>query len=269
MDANVIEIAIALGSLVGLIMGLTGAGGSIFAVPILMLGLHLRVLQAVPIALMAVMLAACVAAIIGLRQGIVRYKAASVLAISGLLVAPAGVWLAHHAGNRGLAIIFALILSYVAIRMLLKTNENAINGKSCDAKQQPCKINPTIGKISWNAPCARAMLLSGALTGLFSGLLGVGGGFVIVPALRRYTDFDMRTTVATSLTAVAIISLVSAMVYGFKGAIDWQIARPFVLGAVIGMMLGKLMASHISGLRIQQGFAVLALLVAFRMIFQA
>ncbi len=269
MVANPIEIATALGVVIGLVMALTGAGGSIIAIPLLMFFLHLELLQAAPVGLIAVMLAASMAAIMGLLQGIVRYKAATVLAISGLLTAPIGVWIGHHVGNQWLQVLFAFVLAYVASRMWLQAQKQIRQPAMCVSDSQPCKINQSAGKLSWNKPCARAMLFSGSLTGLFSGLLGVGGGFVIVPALRRYTNFDMKAIVATSLAAVAMISLVSVLAYEYKDAVDWSVARPFALGAAIGLVAGKWLSTKLSGPRIQQGFALTAWLVAVGLIVKA
>jgi uncharacterized protein len=89
-------IGILLGSLVGALLGLTGAGGGVLAVPALMLGLGLSMTDAVPVALIAVGGAAWLGGLAGLRQGLVRYKAALLMAVLGTVCAPAGVWLAHR-----------------------------------------------------------------------------------------------------------------------------------------------------------------------------
>ena len=256
-------ISILLGVVVGGILALTGAGGAIIAVPLLVFGLHLGLLQAAPIGLLTVMLAAGMAALVGLRAGIVRYKAASLLAGCGLLTVPLGVWLAHAVSNLGLTILFSLVLIYVAISMFIKARKAIQHGAAeCMDGNQPCRVNQQIGKLSWNAPCARAMVLSGAVAGLFSGLLGVGGGFIIVPALRKFTDLDMKSIVATSLAAIALVSAAGVLVYAAKAAIEWHLALPFVLGGLFGMMAGQAAAKKLAGPRIQQAFAIVAFLIA-------
>src|SRR5690606_9482291 len=111
-------LAIILGAVVGLVMGLTGAGGGILAVPALVFGLHLTVAEAGPIGLLAVCIAAAIGAIIGLKSKIVRYRAAILIAATGIVLVPAGVWLAQQLDTRILSAIFALVLLWVAYKNL-------------------------------------------------------------------------------------------------------------------------------------------------------
>ena len=109
-------LAAGLGLAVGLTLALTGAGGGILAVPLLMFGLDWSITQAAPVALLAVGASAALGAVIGLRQGAVRYRAAVLVAITGGLVTPLGVHLAHALPTRPLTVAFAVVLLYVAIR---------------------------------------------------------------------------------------------------------------------------------------------------------
>src|SRR3546814_20032393 len=110
-------MSIAIGIVVGLILALTGAGGTIVAVPLLMFGLHLEVATAAPIALLAVCAAAGTGTILGLRDGIVRYRAAGLIALVGALITPLGVMLAHRLPAAPLALLFSPVLLSVAQRM--------------------------------------------------------------------------------------------------------------------------------------------------------
>ena len=89
-------LAALLGTLVGLVLGLTGAGGGVLAVPALMLGLGMSLTDATPVSLVAVGAAASLGAAVGLRNRQVRYRAALLMSGLGILTAPIGVWLAHH-----------------------------------------------------------------------------------------------------------------------------------------------------------------------------
>jgi uncharacterized membrane protein YfcA len=109
-------ISLALGLAVGLILALTGAGGGILAVPLLVFGTHIGMAQAGPIGLLAVGMAACLGAVLGLRAGVVRYRAAVLVAISGMVCSPAGLWLARRVDNRWLSVLFAFTLLYVAFK---------------------------------------------------------------------------------------------------------------------------------------------------------
>ncbi|MGZ8258909.1 MAG: TSUP family transporter, partial [Methylotenera sp.] len=90
LDPSIISIG--LGLFVGILLAITGAGGTILSLPLLVFSLNLSMVNAAPIVLLAVMFSASVATVIGLREGIVRYKAASLLATCGVVLAPVGVW---------------------------------------------------------------------------------------------------------------------------------------------------------------------------------
>jgi uncharacterized membrane protein YfcA len=105
-------------------------------------------------------------------------------------------------------------------------------------------------------------MFSGGTAGFLSGLLGVGGGFVIVPALKRYTDLPIQSIVATSLGVLAIISAGGTVFSAATGNLDILIAAPFAFGALGGLLMGGAFGKNISGPRLQQIFAVLTFAVA-------
>ncbi|MBC7666199.1 MAG: sulfite exporter TauE/SafE family protein, partial [Caulobacter sp.] len=107
----------ALGALVGLLLALTGAGGGILAVPLLVFALHLGVAEAAPIGLLAVGLAAAMSATLGLRDGIVRYRAAMLMGGLAMVLAPLGVVAAQRVPNAPLTLAFAAVLALSAWRM--------------------------------------------------------------------------------------------------------------------------------------------------------
>jgi uncharacterized membrane protein YfcA len=249
-----------LGLFVGLVLALTGAGGSILAIPLLVFGLNLSLNQAAPIALLAVMFASGVGAIQGFRAGIVRYKTAMLIAVFGIVFAPLGVWLAKHSPNQLLSLIFAVVLAYVAWRMWQQSTQmlQADENKPAPA----CVINPATSKLFWTALCTRRLIITGGAAGLLSGLLGVGGGFVIVPSLRKVSNFDMQTIITTSLTVIALVSATSAFTYLMSGEINWHIAVPFVISTMIGMFAFRLVSNKIPAKISQRSFAVLAIIAA-------
>lgn len=255
-------ISPALGILVGMLMGLTGAGGGILSVPLLIFFLHLTVAQAAPIALCAVALASTIGALLALKSKILRYKAAGLMAIFGLILSPLGLWLAPQIPNAPLLIIFSCTLFFVAIRLYLHTS-NELKGLSENTgKPPPCLINSAKGKLHWTLPCARALIMSGSLAGFLSGLLGVGGGFIIVPALKRYTDLPVQSIVATSLGVLAIITGGGAIFSAASGSLNLEIAIPFSLAALGGLLLGQALGKKMSGPRISQIFVLLTLVIA-------
>lgn len=254
---------IGFGLVVGSIMALTGAGGGILAIPLLVFGAHLDMAQAGPIGLLAVGLSAALGAGHGLHIGTVRYRAALLMAATGMLLSPIGVWLAHRLQNRWLAILFALVLLLVAFKTYRQAQQQQHQPVPADL---PCIRNPDSGRLIWTTRCSLALALSGAIAGLLSGLLGVGGGFVMVPALQRYSNLAMQSVVATSLTVIALISLAGVVTSVVAGHLNPDIAIPFSAGALTGMVIGRMIASRLAGPQLQKGFALLCLLVALGMV---
>lgn len=252
-----------LGAIIGAVLALTGAGGGILAVPLLVFGLGLSMVEAAPIGLLAVGLAATVAALLGLREGLVRYRAALFIAVIGIAAAPLGLMLAHRLPNTPLALVFAAVLVYACLRIWRKAAD-ALRGQGNEAHRyiEPCVLNPLQGRLRWTLPCARALALTGATSGLLSGLLGVGGGFVIIPALNRYTNLRMKSIVSTSLAVIALVSIGGVVSASLAGVMHWRIGAPFAVGAVVGLLVARPLATRIAGPRLQQMFAVAGWLAA-------
>ena len=254
----------ALGALIGLVLALTGAGGGVLAIPLLVFGLHLPVQQAAPVGLLAVGLASALGAVLTLRQGMVRYRAAALIGTAGMVVAPLGVVLAQYIPNRPLLGAFALVLILSAWRMLHKPAHWGSEQPSV-----PCHVSATDHRLTWNLPFARALAGTGLVSGLMSGLLGVGGGFVIIPALARYTDIETRSIQATSLAVIALVSFSGVTTAAVRGSMPWSVATPFALGAVAALLLGRLWAQKLNPKRLQQAFAWFTLAVALLMLARA
>ncbi|MER2511081.1 MAG: sulfite exporter TauE/SafE family protein [Nitrosomonas ureae] len=268
---EILLASILLGACTGAVLALTGAGGTIIAVPLLIFGLHFTVAESAPIALLAVCVSSTIGALIALRQGRVRYRAAGFIAITGILVAPAGIWLAQKLPNAPLTVLFALVLFYVAVNMLRQSAQpmaearDAANPQS-DSAAIPCRLEYERGRLIWGWPCVRALGYSGIATGFISGLLGVGGGFVVVPALKRATNLPMQSILATSLAVIALISAVGVASATVLGTMNWPVALPFAAGALAGMLIGRAIAGYLVPSRLQQGFSVVSIGIAVWMI---
>jgi len=252
-----------LGALVGLLLALTGAGGGILAVPLLVFALHLGLAQAAPIGLLAVGLAAAMSASLGLRDGIVRYRAALLMGGLAMALAPLGVVAAQRVPNTPLTIAFAAVLALSAWRMWQRAHRALRPPADAPAHATlPCVLDARDGRLVWTRPCAQALAFTGAFAGILSGMLGVGGGFVIVPALTRFTELSARSIVATSLAVIALASIGGVGAAAWKGAIAWDIALPFAIGSVLASLLARMIASRVAGPRLQQGFALVSMGVA-------
>ena len=118
-------LIILFGMLVGLVLGLTGAGGGILAIPALTLGLGWTLAQATPVALLAVGTAAALGALDGLRKGLVRYKAAALMALVGSTTSPIGLHLARLMPAKVLVLMFSAVMMFVSLRMFLQARADA------------------------------------------------------------------------------------------------------------------------------------------------
>lgn len=264
------EVALALGVVVGAVLGLTGAGGSIVAVPLLMAGMGWTLPQAAPVALLAVCAAATFGTIVAWDVTYVRYRAAILMALAGWFTAPLGLSSAAMLPVPWLTGIFAAVLVVVAVRLLRQARRDpeaagivraTVAGNGSGTGGRWVKLDGN-GRIRWDAAGTAAMGGIGAMTGYLAGLLGVGGGFVIVPALRRASALSMHSAIATSLMAIALTSAGTVVAAVLRGQqLPWDAALPFLLGALLGMWLGRRLAPRIAGPRLQQGFASVMLLV--------
>jgi uncharacterized membrane protein YfcA len=264
-------MSLLLGIAVGLVLGLTGAGGSILAVPLLMWALGWTLVQAAPVALIAVAAASAFGTITAWDVTYIRYRAAMLMALASLVTAPLGLFAATVLPVRMLTITLGAVLLLVAARMWRQARiapgettvvRAAVAGDEGRAHGPLCRLNAR-GRIIWTRSCAIAVACCGALTGFLAGLLGVGGGFVIVPGLRAISEVSIHSAVATSLMAIALISAGTVVIALLMGRdLPWLVALPFALGALGGMIAGRRLAPRIAGPHLQEGFAVLVVLVA-------
>ena len=263
---------IALGIVVGLVLGLTGAGGSALAVPLLMIGLGWTLTQAAPVALIAVCAAATFGTVVAWDVTYIRYRAAVLMSAVGFATAPLGLKAGLALPGPLLTLLFSGLLLVVAVRMIIQARRHpdetqvvnaTATGDGAPAGGPICRTNPDTGRLLWTGRCAVVISGIGAVAGFLAGLLGVGGGFAIVPALRSATAVSMHSAVATSLMTIALTSagaVVATLAIGRP--LPWMVAIPVVLGSLVGMLAGRKVASRIVGPALQQGFAVLMLVAA-------
>lgn len=252
-----------LGLLVGGVLALTGAGGGVIAVPLLVLVLNWPLQEAAPTALMAVGLAAALGAFNGLQAGQVRWRAALLMGGAGMLGAPVGVALSHVLPTRPLLLGFAVLLSWLAWRQWPRPG--AVGVLSREALP-PCLLDPVSGRLNWTSRCARAIGLTGLLSGALSGLVGVGGGFVIVPALTRHTNLALEQVQLTSLAVIALVAMSGVASAAAHGQLPWQAALPFTAGAVLAMLTGRRLAGRIPLHWSQRMFSASCIVVALLLV---
>lgn len=254
-----------VGVVIGWVMGLTGAGGGVLAVPALVTTLGLTMQQAAPIALVGVAAAATVGAIEGLLRRVVRYRAALVIALSGFPTSAAGVWLAQRVPDLGLRALFVLVLLVVAWRQWGPAARTEAEGHAAGASARVAERGLD-GRFIWTPRAGLGFAGIGAVTGLVSGLLGVAGGFVLVPLLSRLTDLPARMLVGTSLMVTALVTSFGAIVAATQGpGLPAPLALSFAAALTGGMLVGRWSAQRVPDRWIHRAFAVLVLVVAAAM----
>jgi len=264
-------LTILFGVAVGLSLGLTGGGGSILAVPLLVYGLAVSPRQAVGVSLAAVGATALVGAGQRLWRGEVEVRTGLLLALSGMLGAPLGSWLGTLLAESLLLLLFSLLMVGVAVRMWLKASRNPAEAAVIrsvvqlppnEADGPSCRRDPG-GRLSLNSRCVFVLLLAGLATGVLSGLFGVGGGFVVVPALVLFSGLDIHRAVATSLLVIGLVSASGLAAIAASGtSLPLDVVVPFALGSLVGLQGGTLVARKLSPVGLQKFFAVVIVVVA-------
>ncbi len=249
-----IEIILS-GSLVGLSLGLTGGGGSILAVPLLLgvVGLGLR--DAVTVSLAGVGLTALYGALLQRHQ--VRWGAGALLGLGGVAGAPLGASLGASWPESLTLGLFALLMLFIAWKMWGGTNSSEV-----PLSFLTCRAD-SAGQLNFQWSCAGKLVAAGALTGVLSGIFGVGGGFLVVPALVLVTAMPMPAALATSLIGIFLISgaaLVANLVA--LPTFPTDTAGWFLLGGAVGMTGGSWGKSLLSPALLRRIFAVTLVFVA-------
>lgn len=266
-------LLLAIGVLIGAVLGLTGAGGSVLAVPLLVLLLKLDPAQATGLALGVVATSSGYGALQRITQREVMWIPVLLFGASGILLAPVGRWLASMSSASFLISSFALLSLIIAARMLWQSikhpEQSAVvrAGFDTDSNKEPllCRFSETM-RFDWRLRCTLGLLVGGTMTGLLSGFFGVGGGFLIVPFLNQLNGVSMRHAVSTSLVIIAGISLSGFLSHLVTQQIDWYQLILLAAGGLGGMLLGSLVASKIAGAHLQRIFAITIIAMAVLML---
>jgi hypothetical protein len=263
-----------IGSVIGLVLGLTGAGGSVFAVPLLMIFLQLPVQEAMGLALASVALSATYGVLIRWRERHFFITPAILLGSTGVLTAPVGKWVATQTPDILLQILFAAIAVFLGIRMWLQANKQpeatrVVRASTLQSEAAPnylCRYSQN-GHFELKPSCVSGLLFFGLIVGFLSGFLGVGGGFLIIPILLFLSHMPMSMAVGTSLLIIAPVSLSGFVSYYLiTPEVDLRSIVLIVAGGVIGMTFGSRLAKVLAGPQLQKIFAAsLIILVAFNL----
>jgi uncharacterized membrane protein YfcA len=242
------------GALVGFSLGLVGGGGSILAVPLMVYVVGVREPHlAIGTSAFAVAANAANGLAHHARAGHVKWRCAALFAAAGIAGAAAGSTLGKAFDGQKLLFLFALLMVGVGVLMLRR-------------RGSPGNPDVTLGREN-----AGKLVGFGVGVGAFSGFFGIGGGFLIVPALTAATGMSMINAVGSSLVAVTAFGLTTAANYALSGLVDWGLAFAFVAGGLAGGFGGMRLARHLSKERGQLAtvFALLIFAVAAYMLWKS
>lgn len=232
------------GAAMGLVISALGAGGSMFIVPVFLYVFHEPVPVATGTSLAVVGAGALVGALVHYRRGNLRLRVALAFAAGSTVAAPVGAWAHSFVSDRVAVGLFSAVLVVAAVRMLSGT--------------APVKVDAEPHRL-------RVLVPLGVGVGLLTGFLGVGGGFVILPALAIVARLPLREAVGTSLAIIALTSITGAAGYAVKGLVSANLLVSVGGGAMLGALAGAPLASKMPERPIRYGFAAVAATVALYM----
>jgi hypothetical protein len=255
-------MAIPLGVLIGLALGALGGGGSILTVPALVYVLGQEPAAATTSSLIIVGLTAIIAVIPHARAHRVRFGAGLLFGALGAAGSFAGAALSQWLPATTLLIAFSGLMLVVATLMLRRAlRHRPSGGPPFDPTVEPML---TLRPFSCACPRVAKVVVTATAVGLITGFFGVGGGFVLVPALVLALGFPMPTAVGTSLLVIAVNSataLTARLGHG-SADLDWPLIANFTVAAIAGSLVGGRVASTVDPRRLTIAFAILLIVVA-------
>lgn len=240
--------AVALALAIGLGMGLLGGGGSIVAVPALTFLLHFPPKDAVVTSLAVIGTAAAAGAAGGLRRGVLPWTVALTVGLSATVGAFAGGTAGARLSDQTQFTILAAVMLVAALAMWPR---RAID------QARPARLGVPL------------LVLLGTGIGVLTGLVGIGGGFLIVPALVIGARLPMRQATATSLFVITLAAFAAIPSYLGRVTLTWSFIVPFAAIAAAGTIAGGALAQHVPQRRLQQAFAALLVVLGSYMLTKA
>lgn len=221
--------AAVIGLVAGYLSGQFGVGGGIVTTPVIRLLLERPELVAVGTPLPVIIPTAVAGAFAYARRGLLDVRTGLAVGIVGAGFAVLGAWATLLVGGRVVLLVTAALICWMAVDMALL------------ALASPGSGTLRTGRTAGVSPALKIALL-GIAAGLYSGFLGLGGGFIVVPALVRYFGFDVKRAVGTSLVAVSILAVPGSITHYLLGNIEVGLA----LGLSIGVVPGALLGAHVT-----------------------
>ena len=244
MDLHFI-LALLSGGLVGLLLGATGGGGSLVAIPLLVYVVGIPVQKASAMSLIVVGYSALFGAWQANRQKRVHVPAALVFSVTGVL----GAWI----GAQGHQLVSEAVVLFLFGNLLLFMSAWTFWQPHKEVEHEGA--TSCAKHFSW--PCALKASAIGWGVGLLAGFFGIGGGFLIVPALLILLEFPIRLAMGTSLLIIALISIGGVVGHLKLASLDFVLTGFVLLGSVLGLVFGSKVTRAIPTHHLQRGVAIL------------
>jgi uncharacterized membrane protein YfcA len=254
-------LASPLGFLIGVSLGALGGGGSILAVPALVYAAGQSASRATTTSLVLVAITSVIGIIPHWRAGRVRVASGVVFGLAGV----GGSLLGSHWNNSADPDVLLLAFSglmMVAAAAMWRRATAAPTPAPRSVGAAAAEVEPLPGDRTTAVMVAAKVLLAGSVVGLLTGFFGVGGGFVIVPALVLALGFTMPEAVGTSLLVITINSVVALSTRLESGSIEWGTVIPFTIASLIGVVVGSRLSSTKDPTTLQKWFVALLVVVA-------
>ena len=251
-----IALTTVVGFVSGVLSGAFGIGGGLVTTPAIRLLLGYPALIAVGTPLPVILPGAVTGAWAHLRRGSADLRAGVVLGLGGCVTSVAGAYLSRFAGGTLVMLVTAGIIGWAAVDMALQQRHvprDAVPSLGTEEADPDAalEVSPTGGaRRTW-----QRLVAVGLVAGLYSGFLGLGGGFVVVPGLVRYCGFSIRRAIGTSLVTVAILAVPGTIVHSVLGHVDWLLALTLAVGVVPGAWIGARLSSRASERAVALAFA--------------
>ncbi|WP_138759343.1 sulfite exporter TauE/SafE family protein [Modestobacter altitudinis] len=242
-------VAIVLGLVIGALVGLLGGGGSILAVPALVYAAGQDLPQAVATSLLVVGTTALVALLPRLGKGQIAWRIALLFGAAGVATAFAGAAVNRLLPPEVVLCLFAALMIGAGVRML---SEKPATGAACATDG---------GRVNWRR-CLPRTLAGGLAVGFLTGLLGVGGGFLIIPVLVVVLGLSMEVAIGTSLLIVAVNSAAGFAAHAGDAPLDVPVTVAFTAAAVVTALAAGRLATRLDTARLRRWFAYLVFIVA-------
>ena len=258
-------IGLALGALIGLALGILGGGGSILTVPIFVYVLGFDAKEAIALSLAVVGATSAFGALAHGREGNVNLRVALIFGVFAMAGTYGGARLAVFFSGSAQLLLFAAVMLAAAVFMFRKPRgRGAAEAESAapgDGSGEGGAVRMSAGRIA-------VIAVEGIAVGILTGLVGVGGGFLIVPALVLLGGLEMKHAVGTSLLVIAMKS--AAGFYGYLGQVEvpWGFLAGFTAVSVVGIVVGTRLVRHVSQGALRRAFAVFLVVMGVFILYQ-